>query len=71
MDQRERNECDSEIDPRLEWLYEQIAQLSELDRSDTVFTDLIPALRAERLTQAEIEMLMVINPANAFAISVR
>jgi RNA polymerase sigma-70 factor, ECF subfamily len=26
----------SEIDPRLEWLYEQIAQLSELDRSLTL-----------------------------------
>ena len=38
---------------------------------DTVFTELIPALRARGFTQAEIDTLFVTNPANAFAIQVR
>jgi len=38
---------------------------------DTVFTALIPALRARGLTKAEIKTLFVKNPADAFAVRVR
>jgi phosphotriesterase-related protein len=38
---------------------------------DTVFTSFIPALRAKGFTQAELDMLFVYNPANAFSIGVR
>jgi phosphotriesterase-related protein len=38
---------------------------------DTVFTELIPALRTKSFTDAEINTLFVENPANAFAIEVR
>jgi phosphotriesterase-related protein len=38
---------------------------------DTVFTSFIPALRAKGFTQAEIDMLFVANPANAFSIARR
>ena len=38
---------------------------------DTVFTDLIPALRARGFSQAEIDQIFVTNPASAFAVRVR
>jgi predicted metal-dependent phosphotriesterase family hydrolase len=38
---------------------------------DTVFTALIPALRARGLAQAEIDPVFVTNPAAAFAVRVR
>jgi phosphotriesterase-related protein len=38
---------------------------------DTVFTKLIPGLRARGFTKAEIDMLFVENPASAFSIAVR
>lgn len=38
---------------------------------DTVFTELIPALRAANFTEAEVRQLMVDNPREAFAIRVR
>lgn len=38
---------------------------------DTVFTALIPALRARGFTPAEIDTLFVKNPADAFAVRVR
>lgn len=38
---------------------------------DTVFTKFVPALRAKGFTQAEIDTLLIDNPANAFAIAVR
>jgi phosphotriesterase-related protein len=38
---------------------------------DTVLTSFIPALRAKGFTQAQIDMLFVHNPANAFSIAVR
>ena len=38
---------------------------------DTLFTSFIPALRAKGVTQAEIDILLIDNPAAAFAIGVR
>lgn len=38
---------------------------------ETVFTDFIPALRAKGFTTADIDTLLVRNPARAFAVSVR
>ena len=38
---------------------------------DTVFTSLIPALKARGLSQADIERIFVKNPAAAFAVRVR
>jgi phosphotriesterase-related protein len=38
---------------------------------DTVFTALLPALRARGFTTAEIETLLVANPAGAFSVQVR
>ncbi|HWI85514.1 MAG TPA: hypothetical protein VNT42_04220, partial [Sphingomonas sp.] len=38
---------------------------------ETLFDQFLPALRAKGLTQAEIEMLLITNPAKAFAIRKR
>jgi phosphotriesterase-related protein len=38
---------------------------------DTVFTAFIPALRARGFTRAEIDTLLIENPASAFSIAVR
>jgi phosphotriesterase-related protein len=38
---------------------------------DTIFTQLIPALKQNGFTQEEIDTLFVVNPARAFTISVR
>ena len=38
---------------------------------EVLFTDFLPALRARDFSAAELDTLMVRNPANAFAVAVR
>lgn len=53
------------------WYWVGQADGGKVRAYDTVFTELIPALRNRGLGQTEIDTLFVENPANAFAIGVK
>ena len=49
-----------------------VGQPSHMSRSyEVLFTDFLPALRARGFSAAELDTLLVRNPAKAFAVSVR
>jgi phosphotriesterase-related protein len=53
------------------WYHVGEARGGQVRPFDTVFTGVLPALRARGLSQAEIDTLFVDNPARAFSVAVR